>query len=328
MYVLFIDLEPAQIDVNVHPTKQEIKFEDEKIVYAFVQAAIKHALAQFSITPTLDFNLDASIQGLDSIQKPFTDDKRAETESGSIFKTFAEANQAHKIDENRSELKHWSLLEHTHPDKEKYALNAQPKTSGFVPLHAIPDLNEGVIFTQLFYTYILVPGAYSFMLIHQQAAHERIIYERLVQAMNNKPIPTQRSLFPTTIELVPADAVMLTDMIPDLQILGYIIEPFGKNAFVIQGTPADIQAGNEKQIIDNVLEQCKHFSDVKLSRREILLRSMALQQAIKTGVVLSRSEMQALVEDLFKTAQPNSTPSGKPVYLELKKDQLENMFGR
>lgn len=75
MYSLFIDLDPSQVDINVHPTKQEIKFEDEKIVYAFVQSAIKHALAQFSITPTLDFDLDASIQSLDAVSKPFTDDK-------------------------------------------------------------------------------------------------------------------------------------------------------------------------------------------------------------------------------------------------------------
>src|SRR5207237_6810921 len=97
MYVLFIDLDPAQVDVNVHPTKQEIKFEDEKIVYAFVQSAIKHALAQFSITPTLDFDLDSSIQGLDSIQKPFTEERQSAARSSSIYQTFTEANQAHKL---------------------------------------------------------------------------------------------------------------------------------------------------------------------------------------------------------------------------------------
>ena len=86
MYVLFIDLDPAQVDVNVHPTKQEIKFEDEKIVYAFVQAAVKHALAQFSVTPTLDFDLDASIQQLPSVQQPFTEEKKSAAASTSILK--------------------------------------------------------------------------------------------------------------------------------------------------------------------------------------------------------------------------------------------------
>src|SRR5512138_3199275 len=108
MYVLFIDLDPAQVDVNVHPTKQEIKFEDEKIVYAFVQAAIKHALAQFSVMPALDFDLDASIQQLPSIQQPFTDERQSAATSTSIFKGFTEKHQAHFIEPtNRSELRHW-----------------------------------------------------------------------------------------------------------------------------------------------------------------------------------------------------------------------------
>src|SRR5436190_15867153 len=108
MYVLFIDLDPTQVDVNVHPTKQEIKFEDEKIIYAFIQAAVKHALAQFSVTPTLDFELDSSIQQLSSIQQPFTEEKKSAAASTSIFKGFTEKNKAHFIEPtNRSELKHW-----------------------------------------------------------------------------------------------------------------------------------------------------------------------------------------------------------------------------
>src|ERR671912_1208307 len=87
-YVLFIDLDPTQVDVNVHPTKQEIKFEDEKIVYAFVQSAVKHSLAQFSITPTLDFELDSSIQNLDAVYRPFTDEKKSTAASSSLYKTF------------------------------------------------------------------------------------------------------------------------------------------------------------------------------------------------------------------------------------------------
>src|SRR5687768_15490890 len=105
MYVLFIDLDPAVVDVNVHPTKQEIKFEDEKIVYAFVQAGIKHALAQFSVTPTLDFDLDASIQQLSSIQQPFTEEKKSAASSSSLFKGFTQKNQAHFIEPGKkSEL--------------------------------------------------------------------------------------------------------------------------------------------------------------------------------------------------------------------------------
>ena len=108
MYALFIDLDPAVVDVNVHPTKQEIKFEDEKIIYAFVQAAIKHALAQFSVTPTLDFDLDASIQQLSSIQQPFTEERKSAAASTSLFKGFTQRNQAHFIEPSKkAELRHW-----------------------------------------------------------------------------------------------------------------------------------------------------------------------------------------------------------------------------
>ena len=336
MYVLFIDLDPAQVDVNVHPTKQEIKFEDEKIVYAFVQAAVKHALAQFSITPTLDFDLDSSIQQLESIQKPFTEEKKLETASSNIYRTFTEANQAHKIEPN--ELNHWSDLseQQTTSNRQsefqslgRFLLKTEEETATQLSTHHSPFTTEEANLTQLFNTYILLPTAESFLMVHQQLAHERIIYERMTNALQGKPVATQRSLFPSTIELTPADTVLLKELLPDLHQLGYTIEPFGKSAFVIQGTPADFESGNEKMILERILEQYKHFSsEIKLSKREMLLRTVAWQQAIKTGVALSEKEMRNLISDLFQCQQPNISPAGKPTYLEFKKDQLEKMFGK
>ena len=333
-YVLFIDLDPTQVDVNVHPTKQEIKFEDEKIVYAFVQAAVKHALAQFSITPTLDFELDASIQSLESIQKPFTEEKKVATSSGSIFQTFTEANQAHKV------------------MRDEWSIDSRPSSgSGFVSLtKQLMELDEKLSapvmaqptqltthhspltftnFSQLFSTYIIACTSDRFLLVHQQTAHERILYEKLAAAMAGKPMTTQRSLFPSTIELTPADAVLLSELLPDLHQLGYTIEPFGKHAFVIQGTPADIDTGNEKAAIEKLLDQYKHFnSELKLPTREMLLRTVAWQGAVKTGTVLSEKEMEGLVNDLFACKQPNASPSGRPTYVEFKREQLEKMFMR
>jgi DNA mismatch repair protein MutL len=119
----------------------------------------------------------------------------------------------------------------------------------------------------------------------------------------------------------------LEEILADLQLLGYAIEPFGKNTFVIQGTPADVAQGNEKQVIDVLLEQYKHFSnEVKFSKREKLVRSLARQQSIKTGVRLTEREMRQLVNDLFACEQPNVTPDGNPTYLEFKQEQLERMF--
>ena len=178
-YVLFIDLDPAQIDVNVHPTKQEIKFEDEKIVYAFVQAAIRHALAQFSITPTLDFDLDAGIQSLSSIQQPFTEEKQQATAGTRLFSGFTQKNQAHFI-ERSSTAKPWAGL----PIREVPAYQEQQTA-----LISSPAELEDVSFTQLLQTYILFPLKDGYRLIHQQRAHERIRFEKLMEADAQNPSP-------------------------------------------------------------------------------------------------------------------------------------------
>jgi len=359
LYVLFIDLDPAQVDINVHPTKQEIKFEDEKIVYAFVQAAVKHALAQFSITPTLDFDLDPNIQGLDAVSKPVSDEKKAAVASSSLYQTFTQKNQAHFIEPtNKSELRHW---------KDFYEAPAKPTTrkeggtpagtggaggpdpiagtGGFVvkqssgistgigewggttPARIMPLENAPL--QQLLNTYIVTPTNRSFILVHQQAAHERVLYERYKAAAVGQQIPSQKSLFPATLTLSTADAVLLAELLPDLHQLGYTIEPFGKDSFIIQGTPADTGQGNEKGALEQLLEQYKNFvSEIRFSKREKLIRTLARQNAVRPGTGLTDKEMRGLVDDLFACAQHNVTPGGDPTYIEFKKDYVERLFGR
>ena len=330
MYALFIDLDPAQIDINVHPTKQEIKFEDEKIVYAFVQSAVKHALAQFSITPTLDFELDASIQHLDAVNKPITEQQRSSASSSSLFQTFTQKNQAHFI-EKKSELAHWKdFYEKPAAENGKdYSAAAQPITvfEKIAANNEQPQPHSDLM--QLHNAYIVVQNDKGYLLINQQNAHERILYELFSGAVSGKAIATQQSLFPATIELAPADTVMLAELIPDLKQLGYQLEPFGNNTFVIQGTPADMPQAGETNAIEKLLEQYKHFSnDLKYSKREKLLRSLSLQQSIKIGTALSQKEMKQLTEDLFLCSTPNATPTGKPTYMSFRKDELDRMFGR
>lgn len=337
MYVLFIDLDPTQVDVNVHPTKQEIKFEDEKIVYAFVQAAIKHALAQFSVTPTLDFDLDPSIQQLSSIQQPFTAKKQEAVSSTSIFKGFTQKHQAHMIEPTKkSELKHWKDFYDGRPEVGTRKSEDSNDQSGLTThdsgptIHNSPfTIQDDLEISQILNTYIIVPSANGFILIHQQSAHERVLYEQFNATAKGKPVAMQQSMFPITLELAPADAVILQELMDDLKQLGYTIEPFGKNTFVIQGTPADLEAGNEKQVIDLLIEQYKHFNaDLKFSKREKLVRSLAKQQSVKAGIRLTEKEMRQLVNDLFACGQFNITPDGTPTYLEFKQDALNKMFGK
>ncbi|HYC28649.1 MAG TPA: DNA mismatch repair endonuclease MutL, partial [Chitinophagaceae bacterium] len=302
LYVLFIDLDPGQIDINVHPTKQEIKFEDEKIVYAFVQAAVKHSLAQFSITPTLDFDLDPSIQQLDAVSKPFTGDKQAAAASSNLYKTFTQKNQAHFIEPSqKAELRHWKDF---YEGPERDAAQELPAESLIArefqeaAIHEASQdqaghgfhekFQESIAPVQLLNTYIAASTNRGFILIHQQLAHERILYEQYMHAMQGQPIATQQSLFPVTLTLAPADAVLLQELLPHLQLLGYQVEVFGKDSFIVQGIPADILQGNEKAAIEGLLEQYKHSNaEMKLSAREKLVRAAARQAAIRPGVILS-----------------------------------------
>jgi DNA mismatch repair protein MutL len=332
LYVLFIDLDPKQLDVNVHPTKQEIKFEDEKIIYAFVQAAVKHSLAQFSITPALDFDLDPAIQQLPSVSQPFTSDKKEATAASPLYKGFAQPHQAHFIEKpSQSELKSWKDFYAPLENHEAVfdAEKTEPQQSILQKKTNLFEMDDNAEPTQLLNSYIMAQTTNGFVLIHQQAAHERILYEQMKKTGDGKPMTSQRCLFPVMLEMTPSDAVLLQDLLQDFLLLGFIIEPFGNNNFIVQGVPADLEEGNEKHIIDFTLEQYKHFSsDIKISSREKLIRSLARQRAVKTGRKLSVNEMRELLTNLFNCEMYNTAPDGNPVYLEFKQDQMEKMFGR
>lgn len=323
-YVLYIDLDPAQIDINVHPTKQEIKFEDEKIIYAFIQAAVKHALAQFSIAPSLDFSLNADIQQLDAVSKPFTNEQQQATVSSGLYQTFSRSHQAHAIEPSeKSGLGDWRAY-----FKESSIVNRQSEEKQ-VPDSRFQIGDSDKSFLQINNTYILVNHIRGFLVVHQQLAHERILYEKYSVAIHKQQVATQQLLFPVTLALTAADAALLHDMLSDLLQIGYVVEPFGNNSFVIQGCPADVIVGNEKNTIELLIEQFKHFSsDIKYSKREKLVRCMARQQSIKAGQSLTDKEMSSLVSGLFECITPNISPNGSPTYIEFKEDYLDRMFGK
>ena len=340
-YILYIDVDPSQIDINVHPTKQEIKFEDDKIIYAFVQAAVKHALAQFSIAPSLDFSLDANIQQLDAIQKPFTTDKIQTATSNSLYAGFTQKNQAHFIPKsssaNDTDWKSFftnipstsndtSEISEITSSTESYIV--KPSSMGLYKEAESLSVLDDALLLQLHNTYIIAPTQSGCIILHQQLAHERVLYEKYQKASSH-PHATQKSLFPVVLELSPSDAILLDEMLEDLSIIGYEIESFGNNSFIIQGIPADVLSGNEKNAIELLLEQFKHFTgEVKYSKREKLIRCMSRQMAIKAGQSLSQKEMHTIIQSLSECDIPNVTASGAPTYIEFKESYLDGLFSR
>ena len=329
-YILYIDVDPAQVDINVHPTKQEIKFEDDKIIYAFVQAAVKHALAQFSIAPSLDFSLDANIQSLDAVQKPFTEEKINQTTSNSLYTGFTQKNQAHFIPKSNSTNKqdsqwkdYFSTIPSAEPEKEYIV---KPSSMGFTETQNKLSILEDATLIQIHNTYIIAPADSGFLMIHQQLAHERILYEKYQKA-SMQAHATQKSLFPVVLELSASDTALLEEIIPDLAMIGYELESFGPNSFVIQGIPADVDAGNEKNAIELLLEQFKHFStNLNFSKREKLIRCMSRQMAIKAGKELTTLEMRTLINALSECETPQVTATGAPTYISLNEAYIDGLF--
>jgi DNA mismatch repair protein MutL len=341
-FVLFLDMDPSQVDINVHPTKQEIKFTDEKIVYAFVRSAIRHALAQFSVAPSMDFGLDASIQQLDAVAKPFTADKQQEATAGSLYKSFVDRHQAHRI-ETGSNLRNWkdffdptgssstsgsSEVGGSFNFAEPAMQSAQPTTSASVykPSSSAQPLPGAVVFQQNL-TYIVTASDQSVLIYHQQLLHQQVLFEKFKATWEGKAIPVQQSMFPQAIQLSPADAQLLQGILPDLLQMGYQLEPFGSNAFLLQGSPADHVSENDAAVIEMILEDVKDIgSTLHRSYKERMAKTLARKHAIKAGKTLTVEEMRDLLERISCCENPVMHFDGKPLLVEVKGSFLSDTF--
>ncbi|RYZ50372.1 MAG: hypothetical protein EOP49_14105, partial [Sphingobacteriales bacterium] len=329
-YVLFIDTDPARVDVNVHPTKQEVKFDDDKMMYAYLNAAVKHALARYNIAPSLDFTLSHEITRLPSVQLPVSEREKESVEKGYLYNNFRQGNQAHFIDKNNG-LRQW---------KDLYEIAQRP---GGVPEHGqAPDAihsptlhNENDLLPATGRNILLVQGSMlvttvksGLMTIHIRRAQERIWYERLLQEWNHGQTPSQQLLFPVSYELAPHDALLLTEVLPDLARIGFDIAPFGQNTFAVQGVPTALPAGEEKHVLDEVIDQLRHEShDAVTQRSDRLLVQLARRLSRNRHAIQQPEGQQALIDELFACTQPEYTPDGKKVFTMIRMDALEQMLG-
>ena len=335
LFVLFIDIEPKRVDINVHPTKQEIKFEDDRIIYSFVSSAVKHALSKYSIAPSLDFSLDSSIEHLTAVTQPFSRQTQEHTKGDFLFQSFTEKGQAHFLNK-KEDVRHWKDM---YKIQEQFAGTALPENNQDENRPSAANTYDVKIeteqqtaflkeeftpsYTQINLSYIVVSTKTGFLLVDQQLAHQRILYERFEQ-VTSTPISIQKCLLPQTFELPPSDAILLLGMLPDLLELGYEVEEFGKNSFILQGIPADVKQGNEISSIEKILEAFKHASsDVRLDKRERLIRTLAMQRAIQHGKKLSEREMERLMQDLFVCEQPQLSPTGKKIFAKLSSHDID-----
>ncbi len=334
LYVLFIDIDPAKIDVNVHPTKTEIKYLDEKSIYAIIHSAVKRSLGRFNISPTIDFDQETGFSNMISHKapedivppsisfnpdfNPFTPTK-APTREGI---TSRNQNQHMAPSKNWGSL--YEITNHHLPEQATIDLgSSHQKDDEFEPVQKQ--------FMQLHHRYIVSQIKSGMMVIDQQAAHERILYERFLLHLEDRKGASQQSLFPQTVTLSPNDYELARSLLEDIKSLGFEVREFGKNTLVIEGIPVDLGSSNinETQLFEHLIEGFKNSQqELKLDKRDSLARSMARNSAIKAGTALSQQEMNTLIEELFACKTPNFSISGRPVIQTIALTEIAQKFDK
>lgn len=341
LYVLFIDIDPSKIDINVHPTKTEIKYEDDKAIYAILRSAVKRSLGRYNITPSLDFNQETSFSGMIStkplgeIQAPtiafnpnFNPFETEET--GNKRSTSSRAESYTKgLEKKMGVPQNWDSL---------YQITEQEDNTQIPLLPTEQEEDETIItapdrkknFFQIHNRYIVSQIHSGFMLIDQQAAHERILFEQYKEHLNENKGTSQQSLFPSTIDLSASDFELMNDLLPELQTLGFQLRPFGKTTYIVDGIPADLGTNvNEKKVVEQLLEDFKYNkSELKIDKRENLARSLAKSSAIKAGIPLDSESIADLIDRLFACESPSISVHGKPTIITITLQELMEKFDK
>lgn len=334
-YFIFIDIDPKQIDINIHPTKTEIKFLDDKNVYAVMKAAVRQSLGKFSATPSLDFNIQ---QNLDI--PPL---KKGET----VKQPTININQNYnpfETKKNKAPSPALSLREQTNREnwEKLYSRHAsnQPElpqiTRQEEPVQQIinPDWeNTGHHQTtrqymQLHASYILVQVKSGIMIVDQQLAHERILFEHFIAIFEKREtLPRQQQLFPQVIELSTVDAALMKEISEDIKITGFDIDEFGAGSFVVNGIPSGMTDNNIKQVLEGLLENFRQSKNTDTQSRNIIIaKSLAKNLSLKRGKPMQQEEMVSLIDRLFACKIPHASVDGKLTVTIITLDELEKKF--
>lgn len=331
-YFLFLEIDPGNIDINVHPTKTEIKFENERDIWQIIHAAVRESLGKHNVVPSIDFdqsgNIDIPVpqRSFENIQfpeirvnpdyNPFDTGKSIST--GNFGKTPAE----------KKNLDRWEDLY----TGTQLKLKPEPENA--------PE-NEDVIFSQSSFQfsgkktlqikqkYILTPVKSGLMVIDQKRAHERILFEKFMEVLKSDSVASQQMLFPQTIELNPADAAILQSILPELLSLGFDIRDFGKNTFIISGTPGVLDVSSPELVVEKLLEEYKNSPvDARSKAKEQIAISLSKASSLDYGTDLKQEEIDHLIDNLFACATPNFSPEGKKVLTIIPVTDIEKSFNK
>ncbi len=323
-YFLNISVDPAEIDVNIHPTKTEVNFRDTKLIYAILHGAVRKSIGQYNLSPMIDFDVDPEI-GIDfgeisRLNRPVV---APTIPVDPAFNPFN--NQPPRSDFRRpAGNDDWRALFEEKKNELPHDTTDQTVTKQQIDK---PETEGSTRFLQIKQSYILTRIRSGIMLIDQHLAHVRILYEKFLQQLSRNNPGSQQELFPHTIQLNPADAELLRELKNDLEILGFHFEDLGQFSFVVNGSPAGLSINDPGSQLEVILENFKkNKTDINIDNKLNLARSMAMSMAIKNGVTLSDQEMAALVDNLFACMVPETAPDGRKTLVILSFAELFSKF--
>jgi DNA mismatch repair protein MutL len=315
-FVIFLEIHADKIDVNVHPTKQEIKFEDDRIIYNYLRVACRHALGKYSVTPSLNFEQEVGIE-------------RANSSSGGNVTSF-HSETDHKTEQEN--IRKWaSLLESIDGfslQREEESPVEKKNESLFHP-DGFPE--EDFVQTepvQLWHRYILLPGLSEMILVDQRAAHERVLFQHMMHQFESQSPAIQKLLWPETIQPTATDSEIIRELLPHLQQLGFDISEFGHGSYIIHGIPALMtDVISPQHAIEEVVQ--RFTTDQQLSGSKPLERiaaSLASGLSRRRGELMSTEEMKSLVTDLMASSNPYTSPTGRKTFITFGKEEIFRRF--
>lgn len=324
-YFIYFEIDPASIDINIHPTKTEIKFEDERSVWQILHASIREALGKFNIVPSLDFNTDGAIDI--PVFRKGTEANIPEIELNKSFNPF-EKNPSDDYPNqqiaDRQNLKNWELL---YQDMESpKTISSSSEDSSDEQGSLLLDETYRKLF-QFKKKYILTPVKSGLLIIDQKRAHERILFEDFMEIQVSGGENTQQKLFAQTIHFDQADYILLSELLDDMNKLGFDILDIGDGSLEIKAFPKVADTKDPKEIIDAILQNYKNTeSELKKSQTEKLSISLAKAAAIPYGINLAPDEMKNLVDRLFACSAPNYSPTGKTILTIIEMEEFDKKF--
>jgi DNA mismatch repair protein MutL len=349
-YFLYLQVPPNTIDINIHPTKTEIKFDDEQALYAILRASIKHSLGQFNVSPVLDFDRDANLDTpyhykdlegetptiqVDGTFNPFTDDKtnqhysKASSGSGSGFSSGSGSGSYSGYNKRVEPTTSWESLyvglETDTIESSPFTFENEEVTSSLFNDHEIEQTSQGTY--QIHKKYIVSPIKSGMVIVDQQRAHQRILYEQFLLNMTVNQASSQQLLFPLDLFYSSDEMTLIEELKPSLETTGFVFEEAKLDHIVISGIPVNITESEVSMVIEQLLSDLQDgIPASSYSQNDTIAKSMAKSLAVKTGSYLTEKEQDNLVNGLFACKDPNISPFQKPTFITMRVEDIDKKF--